>query len=37
MNESRLQKLLEDFQDDALNETECHELMEWFDEDDQHR
>jgi hypothetical protein len=34
MNESRLQRLLEDFQDDALNEAECRELMEWFDEDD---
>ena len=36
MNESRLQGLfLEDFQDDALSdETECRELMEWFDEDD---
>lgn len=34
MNESRLQRLLEDFQDDVLNETECRELMEWFDEDD---
>ncbi|MBQ12757.1 MAG: hypothetical protein CMJ45_14560 [Planctomyces sp.] len=33
MNESRLQKLFEDFQDDALNEAECRELMEWFDED----
>jgi hypothetical protein len=34
MNESRLQRLLEDFQDDTLNEAECRELMEWFDEDD---
>ena len=34
MNESRLQRILEDFQDDALNEAECRELMEWFDEDD---
>ncbi|MCH2204074.1 MAG: FecR family protein [Fuerstiella sp.] len=34
MNESQLQKLLEDFQDDALNEAECRELMAWFDEDD---
>ncbi len=34
MNESRLQRLLEDFQDDALNEAECRELMEWLDEDD---
>lgn len=33
MNESRLPKLLEDFQDDVLNEAECRELMEWFDED----
>ena len=34
MNESRQQRLLEDFQDDALSEAECRELMEWFDEDD---
>ncbi|TWT84950.1 FecR protein [Planctomycetes bacterium CA13] len=34
MNEARLQRLLEDFQDDALNEAECRELMEWFDEDE---
>jgi hypothetical protein len=34
MNESRLQGLLEGFQDDALNDAECRELMEWFDEDD---
>jgi hypothetical protein len=34
MNEARLQRLLEGFQDDALNEAECRELMEWFDEDD---
>ena len=31
MNESRLQGLLEDFQDDALSEADCRELMEWFD------
>ena len=36
MNESQLQRLLEDFQDDALNEAECRELMAWFDEDDSH-
>lgn len=34
MNESRLQQRLEDFQDDALSEDECRELMEWFDEDE---
>ncbi|PHR90435.1 MAG: hypothetical protein COA78_35320 [Blastopirellula sp.] len=34
MNESQLQRLLEDFQDDALNESECRELIQWFDEDD---
>ena len=34
MNESRLQGLLEDFQDDALSEADCRELMEWFEEDD---
>lgn len=34
MNESQLQRLLEDFQDDALCEDDCRELMEWFDEDD---
>ena len=33
MNESRMQGLLEDFQDDALSEADCRELMEWFDED----
>ena len=32
MNESRLQRLVEDFQDDALNEAECRELIEWFDD-----
>ena len=36
MNESQLQRLLEDFQDDALNEAECRELMAWFDEDGSH-
>ena len=36
MNESQLQRLLEDFHDDALNEAECRELMAWFDEDDSH-
>jgi len=36
MNESQLQRLLEDFQDDALNEAQCRELMAWFDEDDSH-
>ena len=34
MNESRLQKILEDFQDDTLNEAECCELVEWFDENE---
>lgn len=34
MNDSRLQRLFEDFQDDTLNEADCRELMEWFDEDD---
>ncbi len=34
MNESQLQGLLEDFQDDALSEADCRELMEWFEEDD---
>ncbi len=34
MKESRLQRLLEDFQDDGLNEADCRELMEWFEEDD---
>ena len=34
MNESRLQRLLENFQDDALSEADCRELMEWFDEDE---
>jgi hypothetical protein len=34
MNESRLQKLLEDFQDGVLNEDESRELIEWFDEDE---
>ncbi len=36
MNELRVQNLLEDFQDDVLNEDECRELMEWFDEDVSH-
>lgn len=34
MNEARLQALLEDFQDDALNESDSRELMKWFDEDE---
>jgi len=34
MNESRLQRLIEDFQDNTLSEDECRELMEWFDEDE---
>ena len=34
MNESRLQALTEAFQDDALSEDECQELMDWFDEDE---
>ncbi len=34
MNESRQQRLIEDFQDDALSEDECRELLEWFDEDE---
>lgn len=34
MNETHLQRLLEAFQDDALNEDECRELLEWFDEDE---
>jgi hypothetical protein len=34
MNESLLQELLEDFQDDALSEADCRKLMEWFEEDD---
>lgn len=34
MNKERLQSLLEAFQDDVLNESECRELMEWFDEDE---
>lgn len=33
MNKSRLQRMLEDFQDDVLNEDECRELMAWFDEE----
>ena len=33
MKEARWQRLLEDFQDGALSEAECRELMEWFDED----
>ena len=34
MNESRRQRLIEDFQDDTLSEDECRALMEWFDEDE---
>ena len=34
MNETQLQKLLEDFQDDSLSEDDCRELTEWFEEDD---
>ena len=34
MNESRLQELLEGFQNDVLSEEECRELIEWFDEDE---
>ena len=33
MNESRLETLLEKFQNDQLNDDECREIMEWFDED----
>ncbi|MGI9497499.1 MAG: FecR domain-containing protein [Mariniblastus sp.] len=34
MNESQLPGLVEDFQDDALSEANCRELMDWFDEDE---
>ena len=34
MNDSRIETLLEKFQDGSLNEDECRELMEWFDEDE---
>lgn len=34
MNEARLQNLLEAFQDNALSEDECRELLEWFDGDE---
>lgn len=32
MNESRLQVLIQALQDGALNEDECQERIEWFDE-----
>ncbi|MFP6763001.1 MAG: FecR domain-containing protein, partial [Planctomycetaceae bacterium] len=34
MNESRLQRLIEDFQDNTLSEDECRELIKWFDGDE---
>lgn len=34
MNDSRLERLLEEFQDDKLSEDECRELLEWCDEDE---
>ena len=34
MNESRLQRMLEEFQDDALSDSDCRELLQWFDEDE---
>ena len=34
MTDSRVETLLERIQDGRLNEDECRELMEWFDEDE---
>ena len=34
MNDSRLETLLEKFQEDQLSTDESRELIEWFDEDD---